>query len=285
MRPVTVKEILTYGERLGITEIVKPPGARGSVRHLLRYAGGESGHGMTLLPHSMLILPPAAADGAYENGWDGSVPPSLFRNISCLALSAQRITVFLRQFSKRTETPIFSSCYDDTLLHSRLTGLLRERGERRVMVHGVLVRVGALGVLLLGESGIGKTACGLALMDKGNRWVADDAIVLEGRGDAVYGRAHPGTGGLIAVRGRGVLRAADLLGTGRLLPETRVDALVRLVRESERNSVQEGESFQEIVGVSLRCRDLAADVDPRRVAERVTGYVRRLSVLEKGGSE
>ena len=282
MRPVTVKEILTYGERLGITEIVEPPGVRGSVRHLLRYAGGESGHGMTPFRHSMLILPRNAADGAYENGWNGSVPPSLFRNISCLALSAQRITVFLRQFSERTEMPIFSSCYDDSLLHSRLTGLLRERGERQVMVHGVLVRVWGLGVLLLGESGIGKTACGLALMGKGNRWVADDAVVLEGRGDAVYGRGHQRTAGRIAVRGREVLRAADLLGAGRLLQETRVDALIRLVRGTERNAVQEGESFQEMVGVSLRCRDLAADADPRRMAERVTGYVRRLSVKQSG---
>jgi serine kinase of HPr protein (carbohydrate metabolism regulator) len=283
--PVTVKEILTYGERLGITEIVEPPGTCGSVRHLLRwYAGGESGQGMTPFPDSMLILPPAAAERAYENGWNGFVPPSLFRNISCLALSAPKITVFLRQFSERTETPIFSSCYDDSLLHSRLTGLLREKGERQVMVHGVLVRVLGLGVLLMGESGIGKTSCGLALMGKGNRWVADDAVVLEGRGDAVYGRGHQGTAGRIAVRGQGVLRAADLLGAGRLLQETRVDVLVRLVRRSERNAVQKRESFQEMVGVSLRRRDLAADVDPRRVAERVAGYVRTLSVKQSGSA-
>lgn len=285
MRPVTVKEILTYGERLGITGIVEPPGARGFVRYLLRYAGRESGHGMAPLPHSLLILPPPAAAGDYENGWNRPAPPSLFRNVSCMALAAQGITVFLRQFSERTETPIFSSCYDDSLLHSRLTGLLRERGERRITVHGVLVRVWGLGVLLLGESGIGKTACGLALMANGHRWVADDAVVLEGRGDAVYGRGHRRTGGRIAVRGRGVLRAADLLGTGCLLQETRVDVLVRLVRGSEKNAVQKGDSFQEMVGVSLPCRDLAADIDPRRMAERVTGYVRRFSVLEKGGSE
>jgi serine kinase of HPr protein (carbohydrate metabolism regulator) len=282
MRPVTVKQILTYGERLGITEIVEPPGARGSVRHLLRYAGRESGQEMTPFPHSLLILPPAAAEGAYENGWNGAVPPSPFRNISCLALSEQKITFFLRQFSERMEMPIFSSCYDDALLHSRLTGLLRERGERQVMVHGVLVRVWGLGVLLLGESGIGKTACGLALMGKGNRWVADDAVVLEGRGDAVYGRGHRRTAGRIAVRGRGVCRAADLLGPGQILQETRVDVLIRLVRGTERNGEQEGESFREMVGVSLRCRDLAADVDPRRVAERVTDYVRRLSVKSVG---
>ncbi len=274
MRAVTVKEILTYGERLGITEIVSPPNVRGAVRHLLRSVEGGSVHGMTPFPYSMLILAPPAVGGANENGWSGSAPASSFRNISCLALSAPKITVFFRQFSERTETPIFSSRYDDSLLHSRLTGLLRERGERQVMVHGVLVRVCGFGVLLLGESGIGKTACGLALMDKGNRWVADDAVILEGRGDAVYGRGHQRTAGWIAVRGRGILRAADLLGPGRLLQEIRVDAIVRLVRGTEKNAVQERGSFQEMVGVSLPCRDLAADVDPRRVAERVKKVLR-----------
>lgn len=285
MRPVTVNEILTYGERLGITEIVKPSGASGSVRHLVRYAGGESGYRMTPLPDSLFILPPTAEARAYGNAWDRSVLPSLFRNISCLGLSAQRITVFLRRFSELTGTPVFSSGYDNSLLHSRLTGLLLERGERQVMVHGVLVRVLGLGVLLLGESGIGKTACGLALMVKGNLWVTDDAVVLEGRGEAVYGRGHQRTAGRIAVRGRGILPAADLLGKCNLLQETRVDMLVRLVCGSERNAVKNAESFQEIVGVCLPCKELVADVDPGRVAERVTGYVRRLLVLEKGGSE
>lgn len=281
MRPVPVREILTSGERLGITEIVETPGALGSVCRLLRHEAGESVLGMAPFPCSLLILP-SAADGAYEKGWNGSVIPSLFRNVCCLALPAQRITAFLRQWSERTETPIFSSCYDDSLLHSRLTGLLRERGARQIMVHGVLVRVCDRGVLILGESGIGKTACGLALMSKDNLWVADDAVILEGRGDAVYGRGHPRTGGRIAVRGRGVLMAADLLGVGRLIQETRVDLLVRLVRGAEGNALQEGESFQEIVGVFLRCRDLAADIDPKRMAERVEGYLRRLSVKSPG---
>lgn len=282
MRPVTVKEILTYRERLGITEAVEPSGACGSVHHLLRHAGGEYGHGMTPFPHSMLILPPIVVEGAQENGWNGSLPPSLSRNITCLALSAQKIPVHLRLFSEWTGRPIFSSRYDDSLLHSRLTGLLRERGGRQVTLHGVLIRVCGLGVLLLGESGIGKTACGLALIDEGGHWVADDVVVLEGRGDAVYGRGHQRIRGRISVRGRGVLRTRDLLGTGRLLQETRVDTLIRLVRRSKRDEVQEKEYFQEIVRVFLPCRDFTTDSDPRRVAERVRGYIRRCSVQSSG---
>src|SRR3989339_535272 len=58
MRPVTVREILTHKERLGITEMIEPPGACASVRHLFRYAGSEPGRDVTPLPHTMFILPP-----------------------------------------------------------------------------------------------------------------------------------------------------------------------------------------------------------------------------------
>jgi serine kinase of HPr protein (carbohydrate metabolism regulator) len=282
MRPVAVREILTYKERLGITEMIEPPGACASVRHLFRYAGSEPGRDVTPLPHTMFILPPTRLYATNENGWDGSVAPLPFRNISCLALTAQRIPVFLRKYSERTETAIFSSSYDDTLLHSRLTGLLREKGDRQVMVHAVLIQVWGFGVLLLGESGVGKTACGLALMTNGSRWVADDAVVLEGRGDAVYGRGHWRTGGWIAVRGKGFFRVADLFGRGGRLPETRVDMLIRLVRGSGRDAAEKGELLQKMVGVSLPCRDLEADIDPRRVAEQVKGCVRPLLMRSSG---
>lgn len=277
MRPVAVKEIFAQEERLGITGTVEPPGARGDVVHLVRYAEGEPGLGMPRFPDSLLIIPPRPGGGAYGNGWARAHTPSLFRNISCIALPAQKISPLLRQLSEQIQAPVFSSCYDEILLHCRLTGLLREKGERQVMVHGVLVQVCGIGVLLLGESGIGKTACALALMGGSNRWIADDAVVLEGRGDAVYGRGHPRTAGRIAVRGRGLLDASALLGKGRLLQEIRVDLMVRLVRAPQGDAAKTEGSVREMVGVSLRCAEIAAGPDPRRVAERVTGYAGRIA--------
>lgn len=276
MRPAALKEILAYGGRLGITETVVPPGASGTVRQLLRYPGEIAGSGLRPLPDSLLILPPSG-QGALAGGWDRAHPPCCLRNISCLALPEQKITASLRQFAQRTMTPLFSSCYDDSLLHSRLLGLLREKAERRIMVHGVLVRVRGLGVLLQGESGVGKTACGLALMGNGNHWVADDAVVLEGRGDAVYGRGHIRTAGRIAVRGRGILRASELLGEERLLAESRLDVSIRLLR-SEKNApaITEG-ARRDLLGVSLPCGDVTADANPRRTAERVMACLSRLA--------
>lgn len=275
MRPVTVKEVLACWARLGITQVAGPADSSRPVKHLFRYSFEADGRAPKAAPpDAILLFPPAAAERHFRHGQSGRLSHVTFRNISCVAVSDQAIPHDLRKYSEWTGTPVFASRYDHSLIHSRLTGLLREMGERRVMIHGVLVQVLDRGVLIMGESGIGKTASGLSLMHSGNRWVADDAVILEGRGDALYGRGHERTRDWIAVRGRGILRSEELLGGERLLGNTRVDMIVRLIRASTRGDDAGGDLFREFAGVSIPCRDLATDADPRRTADRLLHCVR-----------
>jgi serine kinase of HPr protein (carbohydrate metabolism regulator) len=227
-------------------------------------------------PHTILLFPPGAAKRNFLHGQIRRIPHADFRYIICISVSGRQIPADLRRYSESTGTPVFASLYDPFLLHSRLTGLLREMGERTVMVHGVLVRVSGRGVLIMGESGIGKTASGLSLMHSGNRWVADDAVILEGMGDALYGRGHERSRDWIAERGRGILRAEELLGRERLLGKTRVDMIIRLTRTSGREENRARNLFRSFAGVSIPCSDLAADIDPRRTADRLLDCVRGL---------
>ena len=275
MRPVTVKEVLACGARLGITQVAGPAGSSRLVKHVFRYPVAANGQiPKATSPHAILLLPPAVAERNFCNGQNRRLSHVTFRNISCVAVSDQEIPNDLQKYSEWTGTPVFASRYDHSLIHSRLIGLLREIGERRVMIHGVLIRVLGRGVLLMGESGIGKTASGLSLMHSGNRWVADDAVILEGRGDALYGRGHERTRDWIAVRGRGILRAEELLGGERLLGQTRVDVIIRLIRVSGREEDAGRDLFREFAGVLIPCRDLATDIDPRRMADRLLDCVR-----------
>jgi serine kinase of HPr protein (carbohydrate metabolism regulator) len=270
MRPVTVKEVLAYGARLGITQVAGPVDSSNPVKHVFRYPVEADGRiPKATPPHAILLFPPAAAERNFCNEQNRRLSHVILRNISCVAVSDQEIPDDLQTYSEWTGTPVFASRYDHSLIHSRLIGLLREIGERRVMVHGVLVRVLGRGVLLMGESGIGKTASGLSLMHSGNRWVADDAVILEGKRDALYGRGHERTRDWIAVRGRGILRAEELLGKERLLRQTRVDMIIRLIRASGRDEDAGRDFFREFAGVSIPCRDLATDVDPRRMDYRL----------------
>lgn len=281
MRPVTVKEIWACGARLGITQVAGPAGSTDAVKQVFPYAAESKGRTAGAVPPQAVLLFPSG--DAWREFLDGRlrrvVPPP--GNIPGMALSAPEMPDDLRRYSESAGTPAFASRHDPFLLHSRLTGLLRELGERRVMVHGVLVRVSGRGLLITGESGIGKTASGLALMHSDHCWVADDAVILEARGDALYGRGHERSRDWIAVRGKGILRVEALLGRERLLQETRVDVTVRLTRASG-NGVNRA-AFRSFVGVSVPCGDLAADMDPGRTADCLLDCVRGLKAA--GGDE
>jgi HPr kinase/phosphorylase len=275
MRPVTVKQVLACGARLGITQVAGPVDSSSPVKHVFRYPVEESGRISKATPsHAILLFPITGAGRNICNRQSRCLYHVTFRNISCIAVSDQAIPNDLRKYSEWTGTPVFASCYNPSLIHSRLIGLLNEMGERRVMVHGVLVQVLGRGVLLMGESGIGKTALGLSLMHSVNRWVADDAVILEGKGDTLYGRGHERTQDWIAVRGKGILRAEELLGEERLLGQTRVDMIIHLIHASGRDEDAGRDLFREFVGVSIPCRNLVMNVDPRRVADRLLNCVR-----------
>jgi len=163
----------------------------------------------------------------------------------------------------------------------------RAKTGRTIVVHGVLVQASGLGVLIMGDSGIGKTACGLDLVARGSLWIADDAVVLERRGDALYGRGHERTKKLIAVRDRGILEARSLLRAETLLEETQVHLIIQFVRHSsEQGMVRGGESrsFLEIAGIPLSCRRVAAGDGSARMADEVIGFVNQCLAWEKRGS-
>lgn len=141
---------------------------------------------------------------------------------------------------------------------------------QRVMVHGVLVAASGIGVLITGDSGVGKTACGLEVVARGGFWIADDAVVLEERGGLLYGRGHERTRDMIAVRGRGILDARSLLGASALCGETQVHAVMQFVRHAGRPGTEpggEGGSTTVIEGVPLICRRAAAGASPREMAD------------------
>lgn len=74
------------------------------------------------------------------------------------------------------------------------------------LVHGTAVRWGQAGLLLRGPSGSGKSDLALRLIDSGARLVADDQVVLTCERGAIWLAAPPSIGGMIEVRGLGILR-------------------------------------------------------------------------------
>ena len=88
---------------------------------------------------------------------------------------------------ERRGIPVLVTPTDSTAFIKQLSAFLEERLALRLHLHSVLMDVFGLGVLIVGESGIGKSECALDLIDRGHRLVADDVVEIKRMADALVG--------------------------------------------------------------------------------------------------
>jgi HPr kinase/phosphorylase len=114
---------------------------------------------------------------------------------------------------------------------SRLGAVLDNLLAPRLTVHGVLMDILGLGVLVVGESGIGKSECALDLVVRGHRLVADDAVELRCRAESfVLGSCPELTRHHMEIRGLGLINVQDLFGVASTRTSKRVELVVQLER-------------------------------------------------------
>jgi HPr kinase/phosphorylase len=126
----------------------------------------------------------------------------------------------------------------------------------RQSVHGVLVEVYGLGILILGDSGVGKSETALELIERGHRLVADDVVeifcvdgnVLTGAG------ANKIIGHHMEIRGLGIINVTHLFGVRAIRDQKQIQLVVKLEEwDSKKMYDRLGmeEKFSEFLGVSI----------------------------------
>jgi HPr kinase/phosphorylase len=126
--------------------------------------------------------------------------------------------------------PLLVTATDSTPFIKQLSAFLDERLALRMHLHSVLVDVFGLGVLIVGESGIGKSECALDLIDRGHRLVSDDVVELKRMGDALEGGSPELTRYHMELRGLGVINIKDLYGVSSIRLSKRIELVVSLER-------------------------------------------------------
>jgi HPr kinase/phosphorylase len=106
-----------------------------------------------------------------------------------------------------------------------------------LQLHGVLVRVFGTGVLLIGESGIGKSESALDLITRGHQLIADDVVDVTGTSDGLVGRAPETIFGLLEIRGLGVFDVRKAFGYGATLTESSIDLCIELRKDADAERV------------------------------------------------
>ena len=127
--------------------------------------------------------------------------------------------------------PVLRTSVTTPLAIAKVTALLDDKLAVREVVHGVLLDILGLGVLIVGESGIGKSECALDLVVRGHRLVADDTVEVRRRGEtAIIGTCPDLTRFHMEVRGLGVINIRDLFGVAATRISKRVELVVQLER-------------------------------------------------------
>src|SRR6202158_1172748 len=144
----------------------------------------------------------------------GFVPPG------DLVLEAERAQGPLLQTSVATPTAI-----------AKLSSILEDSLAERIIIHAVLMDILGLGVLITGESGIGKSECALDLIVRGHRLVADDTVEVRRRQETILiGLCPELTRHHMELRGLGVINIMDLFGIASTRSSKRVELVVHLER-------------------------------------------------------
>lgn len=153
------------------------------------------------------------------------------------------------------QIPLFRTPMASIEFLSKLTFLLSEEFAPSVTLHGTLVEVFGIGVLIQGESSIGKSETALGLVERGHRLVSDDAVRVRKReGAYLEGSGAPLTRHLMEIRGIGIINVAHLYGAVASRENMSVDIIVKLDgwKDSEHyDRVGLDERYQDILSVPV----------------------------------
>src|SRR5919106_4208320 len=132
---------------------------------------------------------------------------------------------------ERANVPILRTPVPTAAAIGKLTAMLEDRLAHREIIHGVLIDILGLGVLIIGESGIGKSECALDLVVRGHRLVADDTVEVRRRAASiVIGSCPELTRHHMEIRGLGLINVQDLFGVASTRRSKRVELVVQLER-------------------------------------------------------
>lgn len=154
--------------------------------------------------------------------------------------------------------PVLGTPMDTTPFIHALSAFIDYRLAPRDFVNGELVDVFGVGLLITGDSGIGKSECALDLVDRGHRLIADDLVKVLRRGTGIvmgYSAARtPELAHHIEIRGVGIVDVYSLYGVRAIRIQKRIEVEVRLVQwepgmDYERTGIEE--KLTEILGVRI----------------------------------
>jgi HPr kinase/phosphorylase len=187
---------------------------------------------------------------------------------------------------ERAQIPMFATRESAAFVIDLLRAYLSKHFADRATMHGVFMDILGLGVLITGESGLGKSELGLELISRGNGLVADDAVDLYRINQTtIEGRCPELLQNLLEVRGIGLLDIRAIFGETAVRRKMRLRLIVHLVRketlERDYERLPHEPLMQDVLGVQVR-KVVIQVVAGRNIAVLVEAAVRNAILQLRG---
>jgi len=228
---------------------------RTAVRRESAAAAALIGHLNVTHPNSVQVI------GAYEAGTSAELADRLFEPAPAAVIFADGVVPppLLMQGAERTQTPLFTSPLPAARVIEKLANYLAKRLADTTERHGVLMDVLGVGVLITGDSGVGKSELALELISRGQGLVADDVVEISRiAATTLEGRCPPLLKDFLEVRGLGLINIRAIYGETAVRPKMKLKLVAHLekpAKGSARDTTERlplSELSEEILGVTVR---------------------------------
>ncbi len=152
-----------------------------------------------------------------------------------------------------------------------ITRYLRKALKRLLSLHGtfhgVFLGVMNIGILVRGQSGVGKSEMALDLVQRGHQLVADDAVILQRQSDRLIGSSPEALKGYLEIRGLGIIHVEKMFGPSAVVDSYPLDLMIRLVAATSdemQNVDRLSPSLQQVQMLGVEVPELTMQVAPGR---------------------
>ena len=159
------------------------------------------------------------------------------------------------EMAKKHNVTVLRSRERTSTIVSTIITYLKSALAPRITRHGVLMEVYGEGILLMGDSGIGKSEAAVELLKRGHRLIADDAVEIKRVGTSrLIGTAPELIRNYIELRGIGIINVAKLFGMGAVRSENEINLVVNIVPWNTQEAYDRlglEEQYMDILGVQI----------------------------------
>jgi HPr kinase/phosphorylase len=203
----------------------------------------------------------------------------------CVFTHSLEPTADFAALAEKSECPVLQTDLSSSEFTIRILRVLSTIFAPKKTLHGVLVEVFGLGVLIQGDSGVGKSEAALELIERGHRLVADDAVEIR----RVSGNILMGAGAQIVshhmeIRGLGIINVTQLFGVGAIRDKKQIQLVAQLEAWDPKKSYDRIGSEEDTINIlGVQVPSLLIPIKPGRNIPVIIETAARNERLKKMG--